>query len=502
MCRIDIFNAVKAIGKKGHHAISYGETTWNAFRSTDVRTVNGVQCWWDMYSSNNVAVSSGHPGMNIEHSVANSWWGGTKNDAYKDIVHLNPSNSDANSKKGNYPLGEINGASKWDNGVTFIGSPVSGQGGGCTLVYEPHDMYKGDFARVFMYMFTVYDDITWKTASGTGTDGKGRMYDYSGGKATLQPWASTMMLAWSAADPVSEKEVMRNNGIHKEQGNRNPFIDLPDLADYLWGSKKKQTYHIEGEHNPEPGPIEDPEEPETPEIPENPGYEDPSAGFTGKYLLAESMDDIVDGGSYLIVGETTMSPMSVNAGNNCLKPIGGDSPLSVSGSQFSTVHEDAAHLTLTAVADGYLLRLSDKTGKELGYLSSPKVKNVSIAANPDEAGTVAKVSVAGGKASIEFGAGPLKYNPSAKMFRTYPTTTGGMEGLLLYRHVPDTTTGRLPVEKDRFRVIVKGSSIIAPAGAMIFDLNGRPVNGENLEAGVYIVVSPSTGKAIKAIIGN
>ena len=60
-----------------------------------------------MYSSNNVPVSSGHGGMNVEHSVANSWWGGTKNDAYKDIVHLNPSNADANSRKGNFPIGEI-----------------------------------------------------------------------------------------------------------------------------------------------------------------------------------------------------------------------------------------------------------------------------------------------------------------------------------------------------------------------------------------------------------
>ena len=72
--------AVKAIVRK-HTVISYGDATWNAFRKTDVRVVNGKECWWDMYSSNNVAVSSGHPGMNIEHSVANSWWGGTKNDA-------------------------------------------------------------------------------------------------------------------------------------------------------------------------------------------------------------------------------------------------------------------------------------------------------------------------------------------------------------------------------------------------------------------------------------
>ncbi len=98
--------AVKAIVRK-HTVISYDDATRNAFRKTDVRVVNGKECWWDMYSSNNIAVSSGHPGMNIEHSVANSRWGGTKNDAYKDIVHLNPSDKDGNSRKSNYPLTEL-----------------------------------------------------------------------------------------------------------------------------------------------------------------------------------------------------------------------------------------------------------------------------------------------------------------------------------------------------------------------------------------------------------
>lgn len=53
-------HAVRAVAKD-HKIISYGDDTWQAFRSTDVRVVNGVECWWDMYSDNNVKVSSGHP---------------------------------------------------------------------------------------------------------------------------------------------------------------------------------------------------------------------------------------------------------------------------------------------------------------------------------------------------------------------------------------------------------------------------------------------------------
>lgn len=98
-------------------------TTPGTRSKTDVKVVNGKNYWWDMYSNELVLVSSGHGGLNIEHSVANSWWEGTKNDAYKDIHHLNPSNATANSRKGNFPLGKV-GTVTWTNGVTTVGKPT------------------------------------------------------------------------------------------------------------------------------------------------------------------------------------------------------------------------------------------------------------------------------------------------------------------------------------------------------------------------------------------
>ncbi len=197
---LDLKRAVKAVAAS-HRTISYGTSTWSAFRSTDVKTVNGTDYWWDMYSSNLVR-TSGHDGMNIEHSVANSWWGKTKNDAYKDIVHLNPSDATANSRKSNYPLSEIAGEPTWTNGVTNVGRPVSGQGGGSNNVFEPHDDYKGDFARAFLYMFTIYDDISWKT-SGTNW-----MYDTQN-PYLLKDWAADLLLKWNMNDPVTT-ESRRN----------------------------------------------------------------------------------------------------------------------------------------------------------------------------------------------------------------------------------------------------------------------------------------------------
>lgn len=129
-CGVALLEAVKAVAED-HTVISYGNDTWQAFRSTDVITIDGTDYWWDMYSNEKVPVGSSKPDskiMNIEHSVAQSWWKGSSESPRKnDIVHLNPSNSDANSRKSNYPLGEIE-TETWSNGVTFIGHPTSGTG--------------------------------------------------------------------------------------------------------------------------------------------------------------------------------------------------------------------------------------------------------------------------------------------------------------------------------------------------------------------------------------
>lgn len=229
-------NATKAIAN-GHKQITYSSGTWDAFEQTDVKIVNGRQAWWDMYS-NNVVYLPGHSGMNIEHSVAQSWWGGGHNNLQgTDLHQLNPSDADANNRKANYPLGEISGTPNWTNGVTSYGKPVSGQGGKSTYVYEPCDEYKGDFARVFMYMFATYYNISWATNTAW-------MYN-TANALLLEPWAVTLLLKWNEQDPVSEKEIKRNEAVYKIQGNRNPFIDCPHLGEYIWGAKNSKPFYVD-----------------------------------------------------------------------------------------------------------------------------------------------------------------------------------------------------------------------------------------------------------------
>ena len=131
---------------KPHTVVSYS-SLWNYFPSTDCQATDKSRVW-DMYSNKTYYFNGyrGVSGMHKEHSFPKSWWGGTEVDAYTDLHHLYPSDGEANMAKSNHPLGEVANAS-FNNGVTKVGTPVAGQGGGDGTVFEPGDVYKGDFAR-------------------------------------------------------------------------------------------------------------------------------------------------------------------------------------------------------------------------------------------------------------------------------------------------------------------------------------------------------------------
>ena len=212
--------------------------------------VDGLKRWWEMYSYAVYLIQDWQTGkqrfsankMQREHAVPKSWWkrGGDVEytPAYSDMWNLYPSDAAANQAKSNYPFGETR-TTIFDNGVTKVGPPKSGYGGGCGTVFEPADEYKGDFARAIFYMATVYSDLNW-------------VYDYmfvSNSYPTLLPWAVNMLLQWSRMDKVSQKEIDRNDYVEQFQGNRNPFIDFPNLAEYIWGVRTGETFIIADQEN-------------------------------------------------------------------------------------------------------------------------------------------------------------------------------------------------------------------------------------------------------------
>jgi len=224
-----------------HTVLSYS-ALWNYFPTTDCYPDNTERVW-DMYSDNNYYFNGTRSvsGMNKEHSFPKSWWGGsTTVNSYTDLHHLYPSDATANSRKSAWPLGVVSSTS-WTNGVSKIGSPSTGQGGGASTVFEPDDRYKGDFARTYFYMACCYQDLTWnKNYMVTNSDWK-----------TLTQWSINLLVQWARADAVSDKEKDRNDAVYKFQYNRNPFIDFPSLFEYIWGSKQGEAFNIDAAGDPD-----------------------------------------------------------------------------------------------------------------------------------------------------------------------------------------------------------------------------------------------------------
>lgn len=217
---------------------------------------DGCKRWWDMYSDEMYLIRDGQSAlssfsynrMQREHSVPKSWW--KKNGdveytpAYTDLWNLYPSDGPANQAKSNYPLGICKDAS-FNNGVSKIGTAATGFGGGSGKVFEPADEYKGDFARGYFYMATVYDDLPWVV---------NYMFRQNSWP-TLQPWAVDMLLNWARQDPVDQKEIDRNDEVEKYQGNRNPFVDFPQLAEYIWGVRTEDVFYIDEQNGTVIPPI-------------------------------------------------------------------------------------------------------------------------------------------------------------------------------------------------------------------------------------------------------
>lgn len=129
-----------------------------------------------------------------------------------DVHHLRASDVNRNANRGNLKYGSGAGNSGNSNGFWY-----------------PGDEWKGDVARMMMYMYLHYGVQCLPTNVGAGTI------------VETDPNMIDLFLQWNAEDPVSEIEDRRNTYMedttnnYYAQGNRNPFIDNPYLATKIWG---------------------------------------------------------------------------------------------------------------------------------------------------------------------------------------------------------------------------------------------------------------------------
>jgi len=222
---------------KGHTSLSYSGL-WSAYSTTD--KIPGTSQVWDIYSNNpggttaytftlssdqcsgSSPSSEGHC-YNREHLFPQSLFDGNL-PMYSDLWIVYPTDAFVNSKRASYPFGEVNTFTWMSSNGSKLGTN-SYPGAPTTLCFEPHDSFKGDIARSYFYIATRYYSL----------DGSWDTWEMSSG-ADLKPWAKAMLLEWHHMDPVSEKEILRNNSIYGIQHNRNPFIDHPEFADCIFGT--------------------------------------------------------------------------------------------------------------------------------------------------------------------------------------------------------------------------------------------------------------------------
>ena len=221
-----------------HTVLTYTPGLWIAYNTTDVKPSGKL---WDMYSDipggtpayqyamgtdqcGSVSPTAEGSCYNREHTWPQSKFA-SDTPMQNDLFLVIPTDYYVNNQRGDLPYGKVGTASHtFTNGSKLGNNVYSGApSGNC---YEPIDSFKGDIARIYFYIATCYfgSDSTkftnWEMANGI----------------SLKPWAIQMLLEWHHNDPVSYKEIKRNNAAYTIQNNRNPFIDHPEYADCIWGS--------------------------------------------------------------------------------------------------------------------------------------------------------------------------------------------------------------------------------------------------------------------------
>lgn len=244
-----LFDAISAIAAEGYQAHSYSDL-WTYYYTTDTDADGKI---WDIYSTCRFTPGTNQCGnyssvcdcYNREHSVPKSWFGGnTSNAPGNDLFHLYPTDGKVNGQRSNYAYGECaNGSSLSGSALGRLGSSTLAGYENVGTVFEPADMYKGDLARSYFGMIVRYGrSYAFNQAEGgmtmfSNTD----LHIGADNNYGLTDYSVALLMAWHAADTLSEKETQRNTAIQQTQGNRNPFIDCPVLADYLWGQKAGQA---------------------------------------------------------------------------------------------------------------------------------------------------------------------------------------------------------------------------------------------------------------------
>lgn len=154
--------------------------------------------------------NSSKGGWNREHVWPKSLGGFNTTGAGADLHHIRPTDKSVNGKRGNDKYG-VTTNGKPINGTATVENAVGGYSD--DPFFEPLDNVKGDVARICLYVYVRYGGELSKCSSITNV---------------FQ--SVDVLLDWMESDPVDTWEMGRNEVVGAIQGNRNVFIDYPELA--------------------------------------------------------------------------------------------------------------------------------------------------------------------------------------------------------------------------------------------------------------------------------
>lgn len=229
---------------------------YNIYKTSDLLPNGKI---WDMYSlksdgTANYYFSSGSSECgsynsegdcyNREHTFCDSWLGAASPQR-SDAHHVIPTDGYVNNRRSSFPHGKVGSASWTSSNGSKLGNGDASIGYNGT-VFEPTDQFKGDFARMYFYVATRYESkiAGWVNNGSAGEILAGNTYP------AYKEWFYKLMVQWSNQDPVSQKEIDRNDAIYAAQKNRNPFIDYPELVNYIWGNKVGQNWSLNASTDP------------------------------------------------------------------------------------------------------------------------------------------------------------------------------------------------------------------------------------------------------------
>ena len=159
---------------------------------------------------------------NREHIIPQSIFGSAA-PMVSDAHFITPTDGKVNGQRSNYPHGPVTSPT-WTsrNGSKLGSSTTAGYSG---PIFEPINEFKGDIARMYFYFATRYEN----TVAG---------YSYAMFNGTSNQVFTTsflnLLITWHNQDPVSTREIARNDAIYNSQNNRNPYIDHPEYVQSIW----------------------------------------------------------------------------------------------------------------------------------------------------------------------------------------------------------------------------------------------------------------------------